>query len=516
MTIANKIIFSSTLVAMIAGLAAFMGWKNTQPIKTELVNTLKQTTEEIRILDEVGMRMGKLQADVFVIVKDLNTKNVKDLGAHKKRGILLNKDIEGLKKRINDFSKLDASKGSINLSDNLIILCDELKTKVKYFFPNTKPLPTRSTTIGVAMGAKKMVDEFLLLVQEANKKRFDTINEEGRLVEAQVGKLNFWIILCGGLTCLMAIVFGQLIARNLSSAIENLRTAAKQLNQGDYSARVGLSSGDEFGRLGATFDGMAANLEQSKIIEEQHKEVERLNRELKVKNDSLDSFVYRVSHDLKAPVVNIKSLLQLIKIKVANLGTSDLDQPFSFLDHTVAKLEQTIIDLLEVSRIEKGLESRREWIDLEEKLAIVMSENSQIIESFQVSISSELKVRELYFSKANLNSILSNLLTNSIKYSSRQRSPQIHVSTEEKDGFVCLRISDNGVGMDLEKHGDKLFGMFNRFHNHVEGSGVGLYIVNKIMENTGGRIEVESKIEKGTTFRLFFNQQEVPASLESA
>ncbi len=516
MTIANKIIFSSTLVAMIAALATFMGWKNTQPIKAELAETLHQTTEEIQILDEVESRITKLQADVFVVVKDLNTRSVNDLEAHKKRGLQVNKSIEDLKERINDFSgfNVNAIENSSAIGTELILLCNEIQMKVKHFFPASGPLPTRSTSIGIAMGAKKMVDDFSSIVQVAKKERYELIKEEGQSVKAQVTTLNFWILLCGGLTFLLAIVFGQLIARNLSSAIENLRTAARQLNKGDYTVRVGSSSTDEFGRLGQTFDGMAANLQQSKTIEDQKLEVERLNGELKLKNDSLDSFVYRVSHDLKAPVVNIKSLLQLIKVKVAKLGTSELDQPFSFLDDTVGKLEQTIVDLLEVSRIEQSLTSDNEWINLEEKLEMVKLENSQSIQSSQVKITKDFKVPELYFSKANLNSILSNLITNSIKYSSRLRSPEIHISTMERDGFVCLEISDNGIGMDLEKHKDKLFGMFNRFHNHVEGSGVGLYIVKKIMETAGGKVEVESKVERGTRFRLFFNQQNVPASIE--
>jgi len=237
-----------------------------------------------------------------------------------------------------------------------------------------------------------------------------------------------------------------------------------------------------------------------------------LNEELKLKNDSLDSFVYRVSHDLKAPVVNIQSLLTMIKLKMAGNKMPELTKPFFFLDKSVNKLEQTIFDLLEVSRIEKSLETTQNWIRLEEVLTKVKSENSESIDAKKVTIKSDFKVANLYYSLPNLESIFSNIITNGIKYSSDKRPPEIHLSTEQKDGFVCLQIKDNGIGMDLEKHGKKLFGMFNRFHNHVEGSGVGLYIVKKIIETSGGKIEVESQVEKGTTFKMFFNQKEVPAN----
>lgn len=514
MTIANKIIFSSSLVAMIAALATFMGWKSIQPMKDGLVNRLIHCTEEIEMLDEIEFKMANLQTAIFEVVNDLNMGNVTNLEVHKKRGMVVDKNIEALKGKINDFSSFSTLESSSNFATELILLCEEIGGKVDYFFPEKGPLPIRSITISAENGTKKMVENFRTLVQAAKKERLDLIEDEGGVVRTQISILNFWILLCGGLTFLMATVFGQLIARNLSSAIESLRTAAMQLNKGDYSVRVGTSSNDEFGRLGKTFDGMAANLQQSKTIESQKSEVDRLNGELKLKNDSLDRFVYRVSHDLKAPVVNIKSLLQLIKLKVKKLGESELDQPFTFLGDTVSKLEQTIIDLLEVSRIEQSLTSNNEWVNLEERIESVKLENSQSIESFQVEISSDFQVPELYFSKANLSSILSNTISNSIKYSSRQRKPQIHISTREKDGFVCLQISDNGIGIDLEKHKDKLFGMFNRFHNHVEGSGVGLYIVKKIIENEGGKVAVESEVEKGTIIRLYFNQQEVPAALK--
>jgi len=373
-------------------------------------------------------------------------------------------------------------------------------------------MPESAIAVKAEKDSEKIIHNFLATLQSANDDRFSFIESNGTNIKTQISNLNFWILLVGGLTCFLAIVFGRIIANNLSTEINKLRNAATLINNGDYSARVGLASNDEFGKLGQTFDGMAANLEQAKVIEEQKIEMERLNEELKLKNDSLDSFVYRVSHDLKAPVVNIQSLLTMIKLKMAGNKMPELTKPFFFLDKSVNKLEQTIFDLLEVSRIEKSLETTQNWIRLEEVLTKVKSENSESIDAKKVTIKSDFKVANLYYSLPNLESIFSNIITNGIKYSSDKRPPEIHLSTEQKDGFVCLQIKDNGIGMDLEKHGKKLFGMFNRFHNHVEGSGVGLYIVKKIIETSGGKIEVESQVEKGTTFKMFFNQKEVPAN----
>jgi signal transduction histidine kinase len=102
-----------------------------------------------------------------------------------------------------------------------------------------------------------------------------------------------------------------------------------------------------------------------------------------------------------------------------------------------------------------------------------------------------------------MRSILYNLVSNAVKYSSPDRLPVIHITTEQLNDEVILTVSDNGLGMNpAYKH--KLFGMFKRLHDHVEGSGIGLYIVKRIIENNGGRIEVETELDVGTTFKVHF------------
>ena len=510
MTIGQKIIFSSSLVAFLAALAPFMGMKSTQSVRDKLVKTLSQSTDEILILDELKTKVTEIQTHIYRTVKEINIAPISDSNKYFTNGQSLATQINELQNQIGNFVQTNTDEDLKKLPQ----LCESFREVSDLLYPSNKSIPESRTAFKAGTDTKVIVDDFLESLQNANNTRYQIIKNEGKTVEAEISSLNFWIMLIGGLTCLMAIVFGRIIANNLSTEITKLHQAADQLNKGDYSVRVESTSNDEFGQLGQTFDGMAANLEQSQVIEKQKSEMERLNAQLRIKNDSLDSFVYRVSHDLKAPVVNIRSLLTMIKLKLVSKGNEELVQPFFFLDKSVDKLEQTIFDLLEVSRIEESLESSKDWVNLEEKLAQVINENSEHISTGDVTITSDFKVSRLYFSIPNLDSILSNLITNGIKYRSANRPPKIHLSTERVDGFVCLRIKDNGVGMDLEKHGEKLFGMFNRFHNHVEGSGVGLYIVKKIIENAGGRIEVESQVEQGTTFNIFFDQKNVPALAE--
>src|SRR5690606_21527717 len=98
-----------------------------------------------------------------------------------------------------------------------------------------------------------------------------------------------------------------------------------------------------------------------------------------------------------------------------------------------------------------------------------------------------------------------NLISNSLKYKSPDREPVIKISCQQNDEFFIVTVEDNGLGMDLSS-GESIFGLFRRLHNHVEGTGIGLYIVKKIMDNAGGKIEVESEVGVGSAFRLYFKK----------
>ncbi len=105
-----------------------------------------------------------------------------------------------------------------------------------------------------------------------------------------------------------------------------------------------------------------------------------------------------------------------------------------------------------------------------------------------------------------LDSILLNLLTNAIKYKSPERKPIVRARTTFEDDQLKLYFSDNGLGIDLERYGDRIFGLYQRFHEHADSKGLGLYIVNSQVRAMGGTIEVESEVNKGTTFIITFKK----------
>jgi light-regulated signal transduction histidine kinase (bacteriophytochrome) len=120
-------------------------------------------------------------------------------------------------------------------------------------------------------------------------------------------------------------------------------------------------------------------------------------------------------------------------------------------------------------------------------------------------IEMQLDCPQVYFSRKNLKSVLYNLLSNAVKYCSPDRPPHIRITCHAQEDQNVLTVEDNGLGMDM-RHQDKIFALFKRLHNHVEGTGIGLYIVKKMVEDAEGRIEVESQAGAGSVFRVFFKQ----------
>jgi signal transduction histidine kinase len=128
----------------------------------------------------------------------------------------------------------------------------------------------------------------------------------------------------------------------------------------------------------------------------------------------------------------------------------------------------------------------------------------QILET-GAQIEINLDCPQVNFSRKNLKSILYNLLSNALKYRSASRQPLVRISFDTEENYHLLTVEDNGLGMDMRQE-DKIFALFKRLHTHVEGTGIGLYIVKKMLENSGGKIEVDSQVGIGSTFKVYFKR----------
>jgi len=235
------------------------------------------------------------------------------------------------------------------------------------------------------------------------------------------------------------------------------------------------------------------------------------NIELLRINNDLDNFVYTASHDLKSPIANMEGLVTLLRdILQGKLNPED-EQVLDMVGISINKLKETIADLAEITKVQKELQSKVEPLKFEHILQDVLADINGMVDDTNATIKTSFEVDAILYARKNLRSILYNLVSNAIKYRSPERAPEVSIKTYQQNDYVILEVADNGLGIKKEQQ-HKLFSMFKRLHTHVEGTGIGLYIVKRIIENNGGKIKVESEHGKGTTFRVFF--KEVPVETE--
>lgn len=249
---------------------------------------------------------------------------------------------------------------------------------------------------------------------------------------------------------------------------------------------------------------IAIAVEVTEQVEARH-EIEAKNKELTAINADLDNFVYSASHDLKGPLLNIEGLMKLLlpKLPAQSLESESIEKLIDLVFGSIDRLKDTIADLSEVSRVQKQATENVSEVDIADIVDDVVSDMQLSIQEANAIIKVEVNSCRIRFSPKNLKSVVYNLLSNAIKYRSPDRQPLIRIACEVKGNKLLLSVSDNGLGMDL-KYESKIFSMFKRLHSHVEGTGVGLYIVKRIVENAGGKIEVESELDKGSTFTIYF------------
>jgi signal transduction histidine kinase len=177
------------------------------------------------------------------------------------------------------------------------------------------------------------------------------------------------------------------------------------------------------------------------------------------------------------------------------------------------QLNKTVNDLLKILIIKNNVNVELANNNVNEILASVTSSLSQEMEEVGCAISKNIHTETIVFNSAYLESIITNLFSNAIKYRSPNRLLQIDVSTKQQpNGDVLLAIQDNGLGIDLKMHKDDIFGLYQRFHTNTDSVGLGLFIVKSQITALGGSIEVESEVDKGTTFSIIFKNKVIVLS----
>ncbi len=227
-------------------------------------------------------------------------------------------------------------------------------------------------------------------------------------------------------------------------------------------------------------------------------------KELVKLNATHETFIYSVSHDLRAPLANIEGLVNML-LKQSEHFTKDGNDTQkkigSMVEDSVAIMRNIINDLSEIAKIEGNYKDNVEDVHLKNILQEVALTLKDIIIESEAYICLDIQEPVIAFSRKNLRSIIYNLLSNAIKYKS-DRIPEIHISTKKVNDFIVISIKDNGLGISEEKM-SLLFKPYSRIEKHVEGTGIGLYLIKKIVENEGGKIMVNSIVGEGTEFLVY-------------
>jgi PAS domain S-box-containing protein len=228
---------------------------------------------------------------------------------------------------------------------------------------------------------------------------------------------------------------------------------------------------------------------------------QQLIADLLRKNQYLEQFAFITSHNLRAPVANMLGLASLYNAEdPADPANRSLIEHFT---QSAQRLDGIIQDLSDLLAVRKRQEERQPVV-LDE-----VTDNARLSLSAQLERSdAQLRVDfsaapVVYSVKMYVQSILYNLLSNALKYRAPERPPVIAIASGQRDGFVVVSVADNGLGIDLARHGSRLFGLYNRFHAHTEGKGLGLHLVKTQAEALGGKVEVESCLGEGSTFRVY-------------
>ncbi|MEM6845480.1 MAG: ATP-binding protein [Bacteroidota bacterium] len=246
-------------------------------------------------------------------------------------------------------------------------------------------------------------------------------------------------------------------------------------------------------------------IERHKLLQENQRHQQTLvqrNEQLQQTNDRLEQFTHMLSHDIRGPIANILGLVQLNEMQQAQQITLTADvELMDRIKTTATTLDRHLNDILSLLQEQDSWviqSSLQNWEALFREVTVFLDEK---IQRSEASITTDFMVSEIFYPPSVLKSILMNLMSNAIKYRSPERPLQVHVTTQEISKGVCaLSIIDNGLGIDLKNHRAKLFMPFRRFHPEVEGKGVGLYLIRKIVEDLGGQVSVESEVNVGTTF----------------
>lgn len=340
---------------------------------------------------------------------------------------------------------------------------------------------------------------YTLFVKSGNS--FGDWEEQGLAIKIVVIS-PFWMsswFIAAALALIILLIFYVNFQRTLflkrrASILQNLvdqRTREIQIQQEEIATQ-----NEELTAQAEALENSNAELE--KRVEGRTMTLQRLNEDLVEKNTQLEQFTFITAHNIKGPIARIKGLINLLKPQTNNEIVHHLETSTNTLDDVINNLNAVL-------NITHGINKKFEVVSVRELLVLVIETLREEISSINATVdTSEFEDVKLVGMKAYFQSVFYNLIHNALKYSDTQRQPYIKCYSRITEDGTQIIVEDNGVGIDMRYARDKIFKLHQRFHPNTVGKGYGLFLVNTQVKVMGGKIEVESELDRGTKFIISF------------
>lgn len=270
-----------------------------------------------------------------------------------------------------------------------------------------------------------------------------------------------------------------------------------------------LVAGNAVHRLARSVYGNLARAEDE-ISKRQEAEQEReeVIQQLKRKNQELDRFAIRVSHDLKSPLITLAGFLGYLEKDLKDGNYDRAGKDFSQINAAAKTMGTFVDELLDLSRVGRIVNPPKD-VPFDEIVRDALGVTDGWLKERQVQVETDSIFPFVHVDRMRVVQVMQNLITNAVKFMGDQPNPKINIGFKEVDGEHIFSVNDNGIGIATEHH-ERIFELFNKLNPDIEGTGIGLGLVKKIIEVHNGRIWVESELGKGATFRFTLSHPSLP------
>ncbi len=260
-----------------------------------------------------------------------------------------------------------------------------------------------------------------------------------------------------------------------------------------------LVAGNAVYRLAKNVDYNLSQAEQEiETRREAETEREAVIQQLRSKNQELDRFAVRVSHDLKSPLITLAGFLGFLEKDMKTGNHERMEKDLAQINEAAKTMGKFVDELLDLSRVGRIINPPTD-VSFDAIVKDALKATDGILNARQVQVEMDAIFPFVHVDRARVVQVVQNLIANAVKFMGDQPHPIIRIGFEETNGEHIFFVSDNGIGIAPEHH-ERIFELFNKLHPEIEGAGIGLGLVKKIIELHRGRIWVESELGKGATF----------------